>query len=61
MISIINIWFFVLFNNRYTHPTKAKKEKNDVFNCSWVTPNELELYVDDLANVLHSFILGLFS
>lgn len=61
MTSIINIWFFVLFNNRYTHPTKAKKENNDVFDHSWATPNELELYADNLANVLHSFILGLFS
>jgi hypothetical protein len=61
MTSIINIWFFVLFNNRYTHLTRAKKENNDVFNCSWAIPNELELYAKNLVNILHSFILGLFS
>jgi hypothetical protein len=52
---------FFWFNNRCTHVIRAKKEKNDVFNHSWATPNELEQYVDNLANVLHSFILGLFS
>jgi hypothetical protein len=36
------------------------KNKNDVSDYSWATPNELELYANNLANVLHSFILGLF-
>jgi hypothetical protein len=33
---------------------------NDVSNRSWATPNELELYANNLANILNSFILGLF-
>jgi len=39
---------------------RQKNKKNDVSDCSWATPNELELYANNLANVLHSFILGLF-
>ncbi len=58
--SITNIWFFCLFNNRYIHPMRTKKT-NDVFNRSWATSNDLKLYVNNFNNVLHSFILRLFS
>ncbi len=57
--SIINIWF--LFCLTISTFTLWGPKKIDVFNCSWTTPNYLKLYVDNLHNVLHSFILRLFS